>query len=127
MQAQERADKEAREANAMQAQYETAWSTAEATHAQGRQLLDSLTKVTCRSTGVGYLTDEINWCPGLFYPDLLNRGGDPVSHGLLKERASMACRTADTADGSICYCARCQAAGFSDALPWSLATDVPAG
>lgn len=31
----------------MQAQYETAWSNAEATHAQGRQLLDSLTKVSC--------------------------------------------------------------------------------
>lgn len=30
----------------MQAQYEAAWSSAEATHAQGRQLLDSLTKVT---------------------------------------------------------------------------------
>ena len=29
----------------MQAQYETAWTNAESTHAQGRQLLDSLTKV----------------------------------------------------------------------------------
>lgn len=47
LQAQERADNETREANAMQAQYETAWSNAEATHAQGRQLLDSLTKVSC--------------------------------------------------------------------------------
>ena len=49
LQAQERADNETREANAMQAQYETAWSNAEATHAQGRQLLDSLTKVSCSS------------------------------------------------------------------------------
>ena len=29
----------------MQAQYEAAWTNAESTHAQGRQLLDSLTKV----------------------------------------------------------------------------------
>ena len=29
----------------MQTQYETAWTNAESTHAQGRQLLDSLTKV----------------------------------------------------------------------------------
>jgi hypothetical protein len=33
------------DANAMQAQYEAAWAGAEATHAQGRQLLDALTKV----------------------------------------------------------------------------------
>lgn len=44
-QAQERADKEMADANAMQGQYEAAWAGAEATHAQGRQLLDSLTKV----------------------------------------------------------------------------------
>ncbi len=45
-QAQERADKEMADANAMQARYEAAWAGAEATHAQGRELLDSLTKVT---------------------------------------------------------------------------------
>lgn len=33
------------DANAMQAQYEAAWAGAEATHAQGRQILDALTKV----------------------------------------------------------------------------------
>lgn len=46
LQAQERAEKETREANAMQLQYETAWTNAESSHAQGRQLLDSLTKVS---------------------------------------------------------------------------------
>ena len=54
-QAQERADKEMADANAMQAQYEAAWAGAEATHAQGRQLLDSLTKVNTLPLDV-YLT-----------------------------------------------------------------------
>lgn len=33
------------DADAMQAQYEAAWAGAEASHAQGRQLLDDLTRV----------------------------------------------------------------------------------
>ncbi|CAL8470940.1 g10482 [Coccomyxa elongata] len=48
LQAQERADKEMADANAMQARYEAAWAGAEATHAQGRELLDSLTKARAR-------------------------------------------------------------------------------
>ncbi len=62
MQAQERADKEAREANTMQAQYETAWSNAEATHAQGRQLLDSLTKVTRHCVDAACPREMIRLC-----------------------------------------------------------------
>ena len=37
----------------MQAQYETAWTNAESTHAQGRQLLDSLTKVAAHPVLTG--------------------------------------------------------------------------
>ncbi len=43
-QAQERRDREVADADAMQAQYGAAWAGAEATHAQGRQLLDDLTQ-----------------------------------------------------------------------------------
>ncbi len=43
-QAQERRDREVADADAMQAQYGAAWAGAEATHAQGRQLLDDLTR-----------------------------------------------------------------------------------
>lgn len=43
-QAQERRDLEAADADAMQAQYEAAWAGAEAAHAQGRRLLDDLTR-----------------------------------------------------------------------------------
>ncbi|KAK9844100.1 hypothetical protein WJX81_004424 [Elliptochloris bilobata] len=46
--AQERRDREAADADAMQAQYQAAWVGAEATHAQGRQLLDNLTRARAR-------------------------------------------------------------------------------
>ena len=44
-QVQERRDREVADADGMQAQYEAAWAGAEASHAQGRQLLDDLTRV----------------------------------------------------------------------------------
>lgn len=58
-QAKERADKEMADANAMQAQYEAAWAGAEATHAQGRQLLDSLTKVKPAHRGLDHRVAHI--------------------------------------------------------------------
>ncbi len=58
----------------MQAQYETAWSNAEATHAQGRQLLDSLTKVTSHRTDAACPGNLIRWClkPLILQTDMLH-------------------------------------------------------
>ena len=63
-QAQERRDREVADADAMQAQYGAAWAGAEATHAQGRQLLDDLTRARPARAAAPGLAGAVACLPG---------------------------------------------------------------
>ena len=90
----------------MQTQYEAAWTNAESTHAQGRQLLDSLTKV---GACVRLLAcSDLCWCYPLhfvlmlFYMWLL-RSGRPRLFARLKEGYTLSLADPRGAD----YSSRC--------------------